>query len=503
MIPGVDIPGLLPPPGILADGASGITEPATVRFASEPYISTPTDNPANTYWRGTALQPLSLRRTALQGDAPNGLSDVRGFIDLARETGGNALELGTVSGRPVIVRGLKRGDPLSAQELLFQGRAGQPSINGDLLEVPINDRTGLLERALQTDAFAGTGGVEGGADLEDKPKPAAYGYVFGVSPVFLGLIGGNLSYQVSGGAALPIQDVPAAYVDGNALTKVASGPVSGEYSIDTATGILTAGGTFDGNLTCDIEGYAPSATLKSTAADIIEEMLVAGPLTSADLDTAAFTALNTAQPAAVGFWAGSDPISIAAAVDDVLSQVLALGGFNRSDIFSVSQLTGSPGTAVASFDDTSAFNIDESNPPAILNPPAWRHSGGWQKNHTVTNNVVALATEAQRAFMAVQYRESAASDSDIALKYVVTRPYFWPANFRLEADAAAEATRRVALFKAAKIYRIETYNIDPAIDIGAAVTFASDQKNITSRTGTVIAWRLDLRRRLMELEVFA
>src|SRR5690606_29502373 len=70
-----------------------------------------------------------------------------------------------------------------------------PEVGPERISIPLRDRQAELEVPLQDDLYAGTGGLEGTADLTDKPRPVALGDVRNVPAVLVDPA--RLIYQVA------------------------------------------------------------------------------------------------------------------------------------------------------------------------------------------------------------------------------------------------------------------------------------------------------------------
>lgn len=492
------------PIAILPLAQSGITGTATLFMASETYVSLPGDTDANRHYRGILDQPLRLNRSVIGPDTPAGrFGFATGELEALNGDGFLDALLGSAGfdGRQIVVKAVARGTSLDQARTVFQSVMALVSADLDVARFDLRSRDFLLRQSLQSERFTGAGGAEGGDDLKDKLKPAAFGAPKGVTPVYLGLIGGKHSYMVSGGDVLPIADVPAFYDKGEALTKVGSAPVAGEYSVDTATGIVTIGGTVPSLPTCNIDGYAPDGDFKQSTADIVLEVLDLAGLSNTRIDFTSFSNLNSDQPAPVELWIGTAETSALRVVATLLRGVTAWGDFNRLDSFAVGQLKEPSSVIRAVFDATNLLDIERLTPPAVMNPPAWRHEVAYGFNYTVSADVSILATEDQRSFMAEPWRIAAASNGAIAVKHVGSQTFFTPGRFVAEADAQTEATRLSLLYENKAIYRLSTMDVAPELDIGQSVQVTAPRFGLERRRATILAQSIDLRSGEVDLEV--
>jgi len=511
MIIGIHTVGVAIPNGAIDPANAGISGTATIYLASEPFTSLPTDAAPNRHFE-QALQAFTLRDTANHGSQIGGAMSVAlGRMLLANPDGAldPSLFFGAVDGRTIRVLALEKNSPPGGESLddafvLFKGVMETPELDSRSVAIPVRSSSALLDAPIQDERFAGSGGVEGGADLLDKPKPVAFGYSFGVTPVYLGVISGKHSYSVAGGRCLPINDVPAFYDRGVALTPAAAPPSAGEFSIDTATGVVTIGGTVPTLPTCDIEGYAPAASFKTTTADIwkaiLEDFI---DIPNADVDSSSYNQMNSDQPAAVGLWVGADDVTALSVVNDLLLGASAMGGCSRAGKF-VIQLLATPSNVVrAVYDEKNIIEITRIIGPSNMNPTAWKYLVGYQKNYTVTADTATGAAEAQRSFMRSEYRESVASDTDIQTRHRRSKPSIVPGLFAVQADADTEAARLLALMSGKALYRIDAGDLSPELDLGHVVEMTYTRFNMNKRLGIIVGWSMDAPARRFNPVVFA
>lgn len=506
------IPGLYPlgtlPPGVLDPADFGISGTITIYLASHDYVSLPDDTAPDRYYAGR-LTALRLRRTAQRG---GGLGGARAFTDgelsLANPDGGldDYFLSGAVDGRSIRILGLERSSPPGSESLddatvLFAGIMTRPEVDSRTVRIPLRCRGATLEQPLQGTRFAGSGGAEGGEDLADRPKPAALGRCFGVTPVYLGLISAKHSYMVSGGDFLPIADVPAFYDRGVALTRVTSAPSSGQYAVDTATGIITIGGTVPTLPTCDVDGWKPAGSWLSRTADIWLGLVetIAGETA---IDMASVDNMNTDQPAVVGLWIGAEERTLGGTIDALLAGVTALAGCNRRGVHHIDQLKAPEGVIRAQFDDTNTTQISRLPLSDIVDPAPWRVAVTWGRNGTPTSDVASAATEAQRSFMALAERLATAEDSTLQTNRPLSKPWTAPGLFAEQADAAAEAARLLALLSGRTLWRLRSSNIADELDVGDLVELTFPRFGLIGQRGTIVEWAFDLAAARLDPVVF-
>lgn len=149
--------------------------------------------------------------------------------------------------------------------------------------------------------YAGTTGIEGGADLKGKPKPWIFGRALGVEPVLIDQI--DNVFQVSGYG--PVQAISAVFERGASFGSsqgnyadyaalVAANIPEGKWATCLAEGLFRLGAPPAGVITADVDGDNSGGFLRLTGAILMRIAQVLG--ISAKVDAASLGALDTAVP---------------------------------------------------------------------------------------------------------------------------------------------------------------------------------------------------------------
>jgi len=332
--------------------------------------------------------------------------------------------------------------------------------------VRLRDWQHKLDKPIQATLYAGTGGDEGGSDLEGRRKPLLFGRARNVTPVMVD--SGNGRYQVHDG---PIEDVDALYVGGVAYTKVAGAPGANQYAVDTATGFVTAGGApVTEQVTCDVKGAKPGGIYLTTTADIVQEIVTTyGGLMPADLDSQSFTALDAANSATVGVYVdGSNDKNILEVLDELVASVGGFYGFDRSGSFEVGRLEPPGGTPAATFTDVEVLEIER----LATALPVHRVRLGFQLNWTVQVEfqLSDSAPSSRREFTARELRQTTAEDATVLDKHPLAEDLEVDTLLDPSADASAEASRLLDLYKVDRsVYRVKLKTQPFALELGDTV----------------------------------
>ena len=440
----------------------------TLHYSDHGFVTEPGDSPANQYFEPRVVSALNFERHLFQRGLIGGRSIPNfGEIVLANTDGGldGFLAYGWDDRR---VRVLLGGEGFAYGEfgLVFDGTAEQIEATDEMLTVRLRDWQHKLDKPVQGTLYAGADGNEGGSDLAGVRKPLALGRVLNVRPVMVDPGAGR--YQVHDGT---IDDVDALYVGGVVYTKIAGTPAANQYAIDAATGFVTVGGApLTEQVTCDVKGAKPGGAYLTTVADIVEEIVTSqGGLGAGDLDDASFTALNAANNATVGVYIdGANGRSVLEVLDELVASIGGYYGFDRSGKFEVGRLEAPGGTPAATFTNVEILEIDR--PATAL--PVHRVRLGYQPNGTVQVEfqLNGGATAPRRAFAAREFRHVTAEDISVLTMHPLAGDLEINTLLDGSADASAEASRLLNLYKADRdLFRVRVKTQPFALELADTV----------------------------------
>jgi hypothetical protein len=437
-------------------------------YSDHGFVTEPGDSPANQFFEPRVVSALNFERNLFQRGLIGGRSIPNfGEIVLANADGGldGFLAYGWDDRR---VRVFLGGDDFDYGDfgLVFDGTAEQIEVTDEVVTVRLRDWQHKLDKPVQGTLYAGTGGDEGGSDLTGVRKPLAFGRVLNVRPVMVDPGAGR--YQVHDGA---IEDVDALYVGGITYTKIVGTPAANQYAADTATGFVAVGGApLTEQVTCDVKGAKPGGTYLTSVADIVEEIVISqGGLSGGDLDTASFTALNTANNAAVGIYVdGASSRNVLEVLDELLASIGGYYGFDRSGQFEVGRLEAPVGTPAATFTNVEILDIDRQATAL----PVHRVRLGYQPNWTVQVEfqLQGAATAGRRAFTARDFRHVTALDGTVLTKHPLAGDLEIKTLLDGIAAAGTEASRLLDLYKADRdLFRVRVKTQPFALEMANTV----------------------------------
>lgn len=210
----------------------------------------------------------------------------------------------TIGGRPIrILIGPANGSRDTDFDTVLTSTMEMPEPERDTIILRPRDGALDFDTALLVDTYPGTdtegaATLAGPANMKDVLRERCFGHVPSCSPTYLGKTAAGLHlFSVNGGH--PIEGVVVVrdgYVD---LEEVTSGtPAAGQWKQDKTTGIFVLGGDYFFGITCEVKGDKTGGVWRTTGADLIRFLATdhSGLKTTADLDSASFTAINAAAP---------------------------------------------------------------------------------------------------------------------------------------------------------------------------------------------------------------
>ena len=161
--------------------------------------------------------------------------------------------------------------------------------------------TKALEANVLTQAYAGTGGIEGDSNLKNKLKPLIFGWASNVEPVLVDTV--NNVYQFCAYGA--IEAVTTLYERGsdfgasvgdfaNYTALVAASIAPGKWGTCLASGLIRLGAPAYGVITGDVKGYKVSTTTPRRTGAIINAAAAIAGVSSTFINTSSLTSLDTA-----------------------------------------------------------------------------------------------------------------------------------------------------------------------------------------------------------------
>lgn len=428
----------------------------TLYFSDDHFTTGPGDTPAHTAFWPVLENPGSLEISAF-GDGRSGgsgrinvgeivLNNMDGELDylLDYSFGGRQVTIRSGTGGaypadfPVVITATIDSVEPSLTNLIFQ----------------LTDLVYLLEEPACPTLFAGNNalpnGLEGTAsDLKGKRKPRLYGKVFNIAPPVVNT--SKHTYQVNDG---PISSILAVYDGGVALTAGANYATSALLQAATVTG-----GTY---ATCLAEGYfrlgskpakqvtvdaqTGAAAANRTAAQLIlqlaiESEVVSDPphsVTSSDV-----SCMDLDNDAEVGVWSYGD-YTYKDLMDKLADSVGAFYGFDGLGVLRMGILSAPVGSpAFTLYDDDIRGDIEPVEPQTRV--PLWEISIDYARVWEVQPDLDVNTTAARIAFLRNEYRTATASDPSVKNKHKKAETASYVTYLLNEADAQAEADRRLAL----------------------------------------------------------
>lgn len=422
----------------------------TIRASDRGWIGEPSDSTwPNTIYEPRLAVPLALEREIpILPETERRGSVSYGAIEIVNADGGldDYVNSYAVNGRAVrILLGpgpAADGTPAdyAAFSTIAKVVGDQWASDLDRLRITVRDQGFRLEGPLQTTLYGGTGGADGNAEVQGRPKPLGFGIVRNATPVLIDT--SAAIYQVNDGAVLSIDAVRD---QGLALTP---GADHADYTTLAAAVVAAgtfatclAGGTFRlgtfppaGLLTCDFHGDTTGGYVDTHGAIARRILTARAGIAAAEIDSGSFDSWPSG---AAGVYI-VQPISAEQLLDDLASSV---GGWwvTRQDGRIGAGRLGEPAARSPALvlDQTNIRAIEPIDLPAL---PRWRQRVGYRRNWTVQRgeDIAATVTADARQFMLAEYRVVAQADQTVQSRYpLAPDPAPLPTFFDDVGDAGA------------------------------------------------------------------
>lgn len=481
----------------------------TFRWSVGGYASWPSDTPASTTWWPVVRRPADL---VVQIPAPGDTATTRAAegrlvlsntVDRQRDARPlNTLVTDYVTeGWDIRVEEVFSGQPYRSAVTVFLGIMGRAEIARGEVTIPVKDRSADFDVALLSEKYAGTGGVEGPADLKDKLKERVFGFTPYMEPTYLGYDAATGLHQLSVNGGHAIEAVEAFGDSGAGRAYTAGTPTGDQWTYNAATGMIYCSGA--------ARPQAPWARVRGDKTGGIYRRLIGelmsfwireltGVRAAADIDAGSVAAID-ATPRIIGLVCGvGEQITIRDALNRAAASIW--GGYWTEGAlgkFRVGRVPPIGGAVAASY--RAGVSCDPIVPQSTsTTAPAKRVTFRFARNTAVIDQPApaASADEATRA-KAEWLEETTADNPTVIAAYgnAAATPVF-ETLLSSRADAAAEAALAATdLAEPARTWRITAWDGAPGLDLTAEVVGIDDIPGFTGAGGRAIVIGRDLHRR--------
>jgi hypothetical protein len=238
-------------------------------------------------------------------------------------------------------------------------------------------------------------------------------------------------------------------------------PAFGTYKTYLAGGYFRLGSSPAGQITADVKEGSNDAA--RTAGQVFVRVLQRMGYTTGDWSASDITALDSADNAVIGRYINEE-LNAAELLDEIAGTVGAAWFADASGVIRVVQLTLPTGAAVRSF--TAA---DFLQPLELIRTrdddrglPPWRCILRWGRNYTPQTEFAGGVAYEDRLRFQKEWREVEDSDTDIQTVHPLAGQRLDTSLYAEQADAQAEATRRLALFGTWRPYFVGEVELNAA-----------------------------------------
>jgi hypothetical protein len=397
------------------------------------------------------------------------------------------------------------GTAYAATPLAFAGTVRGISAQPDKrARLALGDVTERLSVQIQGNLYAGSGGLEGGPEMEGRPKPLLFGRCYNFAPVALGNVdlglGSLPTYQFHYRAATLVE---AVRVRGVAQASTGGTPGVGQYRAFLSQGLVQLGSSPDGDVTVDAQGDAFGGYVNTTGTILRRLLQDFGPqYPDSVFDGAAWALAEFDLPGEVGIWI-ADPETAAQAAETLLQGcggVLAGGRAGTLRLFDPIATDAPQFTlGVETLLDCVAVPM-----PAALRPLPAAIRVDWARNWSpVPAPAGSVAAADRERLSATDPSYATAQCGDTQRRVAQQRPIRLPGLYYAQSDALARATKMAAWVDTGPVaVTVTTDRYLGQVDLGCIGRVVYPAHGLDGgMTGCVVGWREVLAGRRLEITI--
>lgn len=307
-----------------------------------------------------------------------------------------------------------------------------------------------LLQPLQTNAYGGTGGLDGGEALSGQKIPLAWGEVFNAEPVLVDAA--DLIYQWSDGA---VQAVTAVRDNGAALTdagdvadiEAAPQPAGGTYITQNTGGYVRLGGAPEGRVTLDGQGASTGGYVNTTPTIARRIAVDRGGLADPqDLDVSSFLGFEVLDRPIGYYYRGDRELTVLDGLGELLAAADGWVAQTRDGRLRIGRhVDPSTRPAVVTVTDDQIEDLEDTSPA----PPVWRVDVGYLANWAPQDPdglAGGLSAEDREAY-GLERRTATAEDASVKTTHKDARAVRLESYLQSAADAETLAGEILARLK--------------------------------------------------------
>lgn len=469
----------------------------TERVATHPFVSRPTDSPANTSYRARidAIPEFKQQMSeAFIGRTTANVGEIRcintGAIDswlFDRDWIGYGIRM-------------KVGDPawpLADYRSVWTGVTADLNVTGtNRFGLVVRDMQHLLNQPVRRDA------IESGT-MAGQPVPVGYGTVYNARCIPIDSTG--RVFRIAEG---PIGSVSQVRNNGAIY--------GGSYTTNLDAGTITLTGSTVGELTCDYVGPTLGTLSMTNAADLIRYFAtVRGYLSDDDIDHASFQRLREDVTAPLTLYLPPADSMVYEAIDQICNTIGGYTAVNRDGKLYVGRvdLSGDPVAEI-----TPEKIVHEGLAVARLLQPVDSIRLGARQNQTTHLSPTAATESNQMLYRQSHWHMGQSYNADPTVQKTRrlgrlggqggtvdhhTDPSLIPTLFLNGADAAVEAERRMAVWGVRRVvFKVTCYMSALRLNLGNIVRITHPRYGLASgKNGMIVSLTERLSSRRVELGV--
>jgi len=444
----------------------------TTRYLStRPYVTAPTDSPANQYYEPIVTTGFSFTEQ-LDIDGEGGLSV--GDIEIANYNGERDSWLDDVWDNHTLKAWI--GDPRWARsdfQMIFNGVvATLGSKSREVLNLSLRDKLQYLNTPITDKTIGGTG------QNKDDIISLTFGEVHNVTPQLKDAA--QLKYQVHDTAIEGIIEIRD-----NGL------PVSASVDASTGTFLLTRSSA--GDITVSVQGDKGDGTYRNTISKLIQRIVTSygqadSRFTAADLDMDNLNAFHLSYPQPVGIYADgrTNVLELCQSIAASVGAQLVMSRLGQLRLIQL-QIPGNGTPVIVGPEQMVERSLKIKSRPLVKSAVKI----GFNKNWTVQEGLLTNIPDEHKRLFGQEWLTATATSTEVQAAYKLNAaPVQQDTMLLRRVDAQVEAQRQLDIWKVARtVFEFEgTADLLSSLELGSAITITNRRFGLQNgKTGIVVS----------------
>lgn len=450
----------------------------SVYLSDEGFTTTPNATLANIHFKALVDNPYQYDLSILSGDDFGAGASSYGSITILNGDGEmDNLTTYYWGARRALIKAGTKDLPYDLFTTVFDGSVNGIEVDDERTTLTIRDNRIKVDQYLSVPVYGGTGGLEGGTNIQGLVKPLCYGEVRNIEPVLVDAT--NLIYQVHDGSILSIdavRDSGLALINDGDFANINTPTIpAGHYATQNSAGLIRLGSSPAGRVTMDVKGDNTGSYVSKTGAicqRIVKTRLGGNSLQDSEIDGGSFNVFDDVITGDVGIYV-TEKATASSILDTLINSVLGFWAFNRTGYLTCG-LIQPPDQVVMEIGED---GVDEPDIQIISEiTPAFRITVGYEPLGVAqgADELAGAVSNTDRAYFNQEYRNVLTEDTTVYAQNPTAIEKTFETRLVNKADAQVLADRLKTIYSTGRrIYKV-------TLLYGLYKLFINDTVNLTN-----------------------